>query len=174
MTLWLKIKIIREGFKSTSISAPLHPQRFKFNVSRLGLGHQYKLILIILYVTTTLIMRNRRLGRVGGTTFQTETTICAKALRWERARHVKRSEKGLMRLVCCGGRNKRSKINILRDRHTITKPIRDSYLSPSVNLLMLSKNSICQGRSLGPPTSILSSSRKFSMESQITIMITYG
>lgn len=78
-----------------------------------------------------------------------------------------------MCLVCSGGRNKQCKINILRDRHTITKPIRDAYMSPTVNLLMLSKNSICQGRSLSPLTSTLTS-RILSMENQNTIMILLG
>lgn len=39
-------------------------------------------------------------------------------------------------------------MSILRDGYAITKLIRDSYMSPSVNLLMCSKNSICQGKIL--------------------------
>lgn len=66
-----------------------------------------------------------------------------------------------------------SKMNILRDRYTITEPIKDFYMNPSINLLRSSKNSICQGRSLSSLTSTLSS-RKLSMESQITIMVLLG
>lgn len=100
--------------------------------------------------------------------------VCAKSLRQERVCHVLGSGRGLLCLECSGGGHKGYKTSVLREGHALTKPIRHTYRNPSVSLLVCRKNSICQGRSLSSLTSMLSPSRKFSTESQITIMILLG
>lgn len=116
-------------------------------------------------------MRKRGLERAGGRALQAEAVVCAKSLSQKGVCHTQGTGRGLLYLECSYGRPKGGKNSLLREGHTLTKPTKDSYRNPSVKLLMGRKNSNCQVKSLSSQTSTLSPSRKFPVESQITIMI---